>query len=207
MAPLKESRASAATLGAVLAHPLRSRCLTILTERTASPAELSRQLLVEVSKVSYHVRQLEKMGAVELVETRPVRGAVEHFYRAIQRPLVDDEGYKDLTCEERTEIGRQVVQLTMADVETSMKEEVFGRRFDHHVSRVPVIVDERGWEELRDIHAEALERVLDVQARSAERISGDADAEGFPARVVAMVFEMPAGRSPAPDAPTRTRPR
>jgi predicted transcriptional regulator len=30
--------------------------------------------------VSYHVRQLEKAGLIELVATKPRRGALEHYY-------------------------------------------------------------------------------------------------------------------------------
>jgi hypothetical protein len=33
-----------------------------------------------LSNVSYHVRQLAKAGLIELVATRPRRGALEHYY-------------------------------------------------------------------------------------------------------------------------------
>src|ERR1700744_4638182 len=69
-------------------HPLRATLLRIYSERTASPAEISRELLVDVSKVSYHSRKLVELECAELVDTRPVRGAVEHFYRATERQLV-----------------------------------------------------------------------------------------------------------------------
>jgi hypothetical protein len=80
-------RSPDSTLGAVVAHPLRCRCLAILGERTASPAEIAREIHVEVSKVGYHVSALVKAGLLEEVGQRPVRGAVEHFYRAVVRPI------------------------------------------------------------------------------------------------------------------------
>lgn len=65
-----------------LGHPLR-RC--ILKEMAAaeslSPRELSLALQQPLSNVSYHVRVLADHGAVTLVETKPVRGSVQHFYR------------------------------------------------------------------------------------------------------------------------------
>src|ERR1044072_8530230 len=91
MPSVKKARALDSTLGASVAHPLRSRCLTILAGRTASPNELAIELQEDVGNVSYHVKQLLKMEAIELVSERPVRGAVEHFYRAVKRPQLTDE--------------------------------------------------------------------------------------------------------------------
>jgi DNA-binding transcriptional ArsR family regulator len=78
-------------------HPLRARILRLLVEREVmSPAELSRALLADLGDVSYHVHRLEELECAELVSTRPVRGAVEHFYRATERHLVDTDEFDDL---------------------------------------------------------------------------------------------------------------
>ena len=58
-----------------LGHPIRVRALTILNERVASPNELARQLGAHLGSVSYHVRILLELGAIELVKTEPRRGA------------------------------------------------------------------------------------------------------------------------------------
>ncbi|HKO37694.1 MAG TPA: hypothetical protein VJU14_04940 [Solirubrobacterales bacterium] len=75
----------------ILQHPLRKRLLRfyIETEATLSPKELT--LLAndpKISNVGYHVRVLAEKGAVELAETQPRRGSVEHFYKATN--LVDE---------------------------------------------------------------------------------------------------------------------
>ena len=72
-----------------MSHPLRASILRILAERTASPAEMARELDEELSNVSYHTKQLVTFECAELVSTRPVRGALEHFYRATERHLLD----------------------------------------------------------------------------------------------------------------------
>ena len=46
-----------------------------------SPKQLSDFTKEHLSLVGYHVRELAKHGAVELVETQPRRGSVEHFYK------------------------------------------------------------------------------------------------------------------------------
>jgi DNA-binding transcriptional ArsR family regulator len=71
-----------------LRHPLRRRILRRMdTDDAISPRELSRQLEEPLSNVSYHVRVLVDCAAVTLVDTQPVRGSMQHFYRnAINAP-------------------------------------------------------------------------------------------------------------------------
>src|SRR3954471_14944597 len=76
-----------------LSHPLRVRILAILEERTASPVQLAEMLDASLGVVSYHVRMLERVGLIKLVRTNPVRGAVEHHYRAKPRPAISDEAW------------------------------------------------------------------------------------------------------------------
>src|SRR5690349_11388114 len=66
-----------------ISHPLRHRLLSMLDGRTASPNELARELGMPLGRVSYHIRLLADLGAIELVDTQPRRGALEHFYRAV----------------------------------------------------------------------------------------------------------------------------
>ncbi len=73
-----------------LAHPLRAQILSELTEE-ASPKTLARRLKQPLGSVSYHVGVLEQLGCIELTRTRPVRGALEHFYRARVRVRIELE--------------------------------------------------------------------------------------------------------------------
>jgi DNA-binding transcriptional ArsR family regulator len=64
-----------------LQHPLRRRILRVARSRDmVSPKGISDKLDEPLSNVSYHVRILKECGAIELVDTSPVRGSVEHFY-------------------------------------------------------------------------------------------------------------------------------
>lgn len=67
-------------------HPLRVSILEVLSldgGRTLSPKELSRELQAPLSTVNYHVTELRKTNLVKVVDERQVRGAIEHFYRAV----------------------------------------------------------------------------------------------------------------------------
>jgi DNA-binding transcriptional ArsR family regulator len=67
-----------------LRHPLRRRILREMADgKTISPRELAAALRQPLSNVSYHVRVLAERSAVTLVETRPARGSVQHFYRSV----------------------------------------------------------------------------------------------------------------------------
>jgi DNA-binding transcriptional ArsR family regulator len=68
---------------AALSHPLRRRILRVMeAENPISPRELSLLLKHPLPNVSYHVRVLADCEAVALVFTEPVRGSMQHFYRA-----------------------------------------------------------------------------------------------------------------------------
>jgi predicted ArsR family transcriptional regulator len=67
--------------GLVERHPLRGRIVAAMRGRASiTPRALARELDVAVEVLAYHVRVLCGAGALELVETRPVRGTVEHVY-------------------------------------------------------------------------------------------------------------------------------
>jgi DNA-binding transcriptional ArsR family regulator len=66
-----------------LRHPLRREILReMATEESISPREIASSLRQPLSNVSYHVRVLADCGAIALVDTKPVRGSMQHFYRA-----------------------------------------------------------------------------------------------------------------------------
>src|SRR5919204_358189 len=58
-----------------ISHPLRHRLLGMLDGRTASPNQLARELDLPLGRVSYHIRLLHDLGAIELVRTEPRRGS------------------------------------------------------------------------------------------------------------------------------------
>jgi DNA-binding transcriptional ArsR family regulator len=76
--------------------PLRRRLLAELRE-PASAAALATRLGESRQRLSYHVRELEKAGLVELVELRPRRGCTERVVRATARAvMVDPDASGDL---------------------------------------------------------------------------------------------------------------
>ena len=188
------------TLISAVAHPLRVRALSFLSERPASPKEIAAELGAEVGNVSYHVRELERVGLIELIDEKKRRGAIEHFYRAVRPPLLDDAEWEKLGPEERLGISTWIIQLTMADAAEALRAGSLEARDDSHLSRVPLLLDEKGWRELVKIQKEALWATLDIRAASAARLAEADGEEGFPATAALACFEMPPQRCPTAEA-------
>ena len=189
MPPAKTAATSMeTTLAAIVAHPTRARAFLILAERTASPAEIAKEIGKDVGHVGYHVRKLQQLDLIELVDEKPVRGAVEHFYRAIERPVVTEEEFAGQSIGEREVFTRAILQLHVADVARAMDEHTFDARDNRAIIRTPMLVDEEGFSELGELHVEMYERTLEVQAKSAERMAGGSE-EAIPTVSTSMLFE------------------
>jgi DNA-binding transcriptional ArsR family regulator len=172
-----------------LAHPLRQRILIRLNERVASPSELSDEFGDRLPNVSYHFRILAELGAIELVGTTPRRGAVEHHYRATMRPFFSDEDWSTLPLSAR----RVLVDGVLGEIWKDVGRAAEGGGFDDehmHVSRTTLALDERGWRDLAKLLERTLDKALEIQARSAGRMTRDG-APGVSAQLALMSFQNP----------------
>lgn len=195
MPPASSTASMETTLAAIVAHPTRARAFSILAERTASPVEIAQQIGKDVGHVGYHVRKLLQLELIELVDERPVRGAVEHFYRAIERPVVTEEEFAGQSIEEREVFTRYILQLLVADIARAMDGHTLDGRPSRVITRTPMLVDEDGFQELSELHTEVLERTMEIQARSAGRMT-NSDQDGIPTVSSSMFFEVPKKKKP-----------
>jgi DNA-binding transcriptional ArsR family regulator len=207
---VKRQTASAvdSRLAKALAHPLRVQLLAALNEGVASPNELAKKLDEPLTNVSYHVRMLHDLGCIELVETEPRRGALEHYYRAVVRPFFGERDWKRLPKNARGSISDAVLQLVWDDTAEAIKTGLFDQREDRHLSRSVLAVDEQGWDELQDLLAETLDRAMQIQAGGASRASKEG-SETFSVNLVMMTHPTPpsAKESTAPSSGARKRRR
>jgi DNA-binding transcriptional ArsR family regulator len=190
----------------VLKHPIRVRILEALCEGDLSPIQFLRRGLMPpgfdfegdeknaISHVSYHFKVLLKADCVALVETIPRRGANEHIYRSKALALHTDEEFKAMSFEERRQISRSTLQMLVARADGAIYQGTFDKRADRHLSWVPLELDEQGWEELRDLQSETLERAQGIKAAAIARKHdrGEDDATPtFSATFGALAFESP----------------
>jgi DNA-binding transcriptional ArsR family regulator len=173
-----------------MSHPLRASILRILADRTASPAEMARELDEELSNVSYHTKQLVEFDCAELVSTRPVRGALEHFYRATERHLIDTEEWEELEPLVAEDLVCEFMQKILDDFVASARAELIGGDKDFHLTRTPLVLDKEGLQEALEAHEKARLEVLEIEARSAARMV-ESDEEGTNVSSSQGLFKMP----------------
>ena len=187
-----------------LSHPLRVRILAILEERTASPVQLAEQLGASLGVVSYHVRTLERLGLIKLVRTNPVRGAVEHHYRANPRPTISDEGWAAAAPVAKQAFLSSFLQQVSAYTNAAAASGGFDRA-DAHFTRTVAKLDAKGWRQLAKACEQLLSKIDSIEADAKKRIAKDPHADGIvDAGLVIMLFE--AARLAAPE-PKRQRSR
>jgi predicted transcriptional regulator len=178
-------------LALVISSEITIKVLVDLVERAASPKEIAVRLSLKVATVSHHVKKLERMGLIELVEEREVRGAIQHIYRAVIRPIVSTEEWEKLGIEERQRYSIWIVQMILADAAKSFNARLFDAYPTRHLSRVPMVVDREGLDEVAAIQNRALNEIIEVEARSAERLVQKGET-GMNLTAAMMCFESPA---------------
>lgn len=176
------------------AHPLRVEILIILNERVASPNLLAQELDQSLNLVAYHVRVLEKYDCIELVDTKQRRGATEHFYSATRRQFLSDAEWSRMPELLRPAISGAMLKSVFQDIEEAVRSGTLDEVEDLHLSRTPMRVDKRGWDDVGALLGETLDRVLKIQAESAARIAGGGE-EG-----ISSIMEMLHFKSPGPNA-------
>lgn len=176
MTTSRDRRRDDLTLHKALSHPLRQRILQQLVDGgAASPKQIASALDEPLGNVSYHVKVLESLQCVELVDTQQRRGAIEHFYRPLTRAWLDDEQWGRLPVSlRRRTVGRTVAEIFQ---EAAAAAEHGG--FDDpeiHASRTLMELDDRGWRELVELLGDTLEAALRINAESASRRAGSSEA-------------------------------
>jgi DNA-binding transcriptional ArsR family regulator len=182
---------------AALNHPLRVKMLPILRDREASPNELAKELGEELGVVNYHARKLEKLGMAEIVRERPVRGSTEHFYKATARPWWTTEQWTQVDPKLKPVVTASAMGLLMRDAEAALCAETFDSRDERHLSRSPMMLDERGWKAVATLLDDTLDALFEEQARATARMA-ESGEEPIPAIVGLLSFETPGAVEDAP---------
>ncbi len=191
-AATKSRKSNTQRLVETLAHPIRLEALRIFSYGVASPSEVASELHVTLGSLTYHVKVLRDFGCIESVRTAQVRGATEHFYRAVLPPHFEDEEWAKLPQAKREEISATVFQALFGEVLRAFHQRTFDARADRHMSWVPMELDEQGWCELVAKQLELLMEALRIKGESAERLHAKGET-GKRVVAVTLGFETPAG--------------
>jgi hypothetical protein len=95
-----------------------------------------------------------------------------------------------------------VWSLITANATNALEAGTLVERPEHHLTRVPLRVDEQGWEEMAVAYMELYERVYEIQADAAERLGRDPEDPGISVLSVLAFFETPEAAPTVELAPT-----
>ncbi len=161
-----------------LQSPLRTQILAYMNDREWSPRELQRELGQGLSQVSYHVKVLKDYELIELTRTEPRRGAVEHFYRAVERAYIPAEMAKHIPKSGQRIIADDILEEIDKDVGASVKSGKFYSPENGHASWTPLNLDAPACEKAELLADEFVERFLGLGAETATRLAnGESDGE------------------------------
>jgi DNA-binding transcriptional ArsR family regulator len=175
-----------------LAHPLRTRVLAALEDRTASPSQLAVELDVPLGVLSYHVRRLTALGFLRLVKRVPRRGAVEHYYTAAVRSRVTDQAWGATP----SIVKQAMLGASLDQVGTMVTDAAAAGGFnapESRISRLRVSVDEQGWREMARELAASEKRIEAIERESRRRLETSDGGGPLIATVVGMLFQDPPG--------------
>jgi DNA-binding transcriptional ArsR family regulator len=185
-----------------LGHPMRTRILALLDNRIASPSELAEELGAPVQNVSYHVRELDKLGLIKLMRTTHRRGALEHHYTAV--PHVCDKAWSNLAPIVRQRLTAAGLAGTFHEVNEAAAHGGFTAD-DAHLSRTQLVLDEQGRKALTKELEATIARVERIKEQARKRLGHDDDAERAMTLVVLRFNDAPIPARGKPTTRTRRR--
>jgi DNA-binding transcriptional ArsR family regulator len=181
-----------------LAHPLRARIIAMLEEAPASPKQLAEALNMPLENVSYHVKKLVQLGLILLDHTRTTRGAVQHFYVPMQRPVISSKAWDELPQLYRDAAEAAAITETVDLLRAAAIQGQLGRP-ESHVQRFRFAFDAQAFSEAVEVFDEVIERFAEIEKTAQGR--GHGRGTQRPTVYVGMLFEAPRpDGDPAPDA-------
>lgn len=170
-----------------LTHPLRVKLLAILDGSEASPNQLAKELGASLGTVSYHVRTLHEMGLLRLVREERQRGAVEHYYTAVEWSVPKDT-WGALPDPMKRAVGSSVIAQIGNEVNAAAASGGFDEPRSAHLSRSTLTLDEAGARQLaEEVHA-LMDRASTIEAESRERLEASGDGNSGGHELVLMLF-------------------
>ena len=178
----------------LLHNPGQLAALVALVEDPASKSDIAKELGIRLNKADYDVGELEKMGLVEPIGTEMRRGQKTTIYRAVMRPILNNEEWAELSQEDRERLVLWTYQLLLRDVTIAWRTRTLQARVESHNTRSPLRVDEQGWIRLNEILDNTQEAVREVEVESVDRAreAGD-ESKLINVRAAMFCFEMPPG--------------
>jgi AcrR family transcriptional regulator len=186
-----------------LARSLRSlgnpaldvRLLSLLSQEPLSVAALAERASLSREEVESQIAQLEEAGTIE--RSPWVEPGSAPIYQS-RWPVWRTAEWERRSQPEREGLSAEINSAMRDEIDDAMAAGTFDAHSERFLVRIPLWLDEQGWEELHEALNLSMDECLSIQQRTRRRMEeSGAPADGFPVRVHLVSFE------PAP--PRRAR--
>lgn len=180
-----------------VADDLRRRIVDSLSARAMTVTQLGDLLGIAPAKAHYHVRELERVGLVKLVETREKGGVLEKYYRTVAKMLtVSPDVLKMIPADESVTLIEGVMRSQMASYLDAVRRTIRTKRFGEDIilfTTGSLWMTNEEWQQ-------AMQHVEDLLLpyREARALPGERE---IAFSLMAHHIESPADQTPDPDAP------
>jgi DNA-binding transcriptional ArsR family regulator len=183
-----------ARLAVVFADPIRLKVVTELFRREMSPSQFHELYGGgTLSRVDRHFKKLAHHGWLRLVrEARGGRrrGGVEHFYRAPELAVIEEEMWAPLPPAVRAEYSWRTFEQFAERVEEAMAAGTFDARSERHLTWTPLVLDEQGRSQILIAAMRLFRSLLEEQADAKVRMA-DSGEKPMESTAGIAVFDSP----------------
>ncbi|HET8862270.1 MAG TPA: winged helix-turn-helix domain-containing protein [Solirubrobacterales bacterium] len=181
-------------LSVVFAFDLRIKIVTELYLREMSPKQFYEEFGGgSLPRVSRHFRKLAEHGWLEFIRSETGgnrRGATEHFYRAPELAVIDNETWALVPYSMRVAMSWRTFKILAERVRDALKEGTLDARADSHLSWTSMVVDRLGWERIVAAVDAMFESIFEQQDAAKLRISRSGE-KPLVATLALAAFESP----------------
>jgi AcrR family transcriptional regulator/DNA-binding transcriptional ArsR family regulator len=178
-------------------RPEETRLLSLLSQKPRSLEELLEEVALSRSEVEAEIASLEQAG---LIERAPWAGTGSPVFQS-RWPVWATAEWERRSLSEREGLSAEINLAMRQDLDDAVAAGTFDAHLERFLVRIPLWVDQQGWEELHDALNLSMEECMSIQARTRQRLeAGGASSSSFPIRVHLVSFEAaPGERRPEPE--------
>jgi DNA-binding transcriptional ArsR family regulator len=157
-------------LAAAMGHPVKAGILSALADGYPLRVDqIARRIRIGSGRVRYHSARLVQEGLIqELGGSR--RG--QKLYALVIIPILWPKDLDSLGAEETDKVFAEVFRRILIDVAGAISAGTFYRRPDFCQIRLPLAVDQEGWDEIQDLHIGLFEEVDSAHMEALARLKG-----------------------------------
>jgi hypothetical protein len=185
-------------LSVVFASQLRIKIVTELYLREMSPKQFHAEFGGgSMSRVDKTFKKLAEHGWLRYIHSKGPggsrRGATEHFYRATELAVIDEETWALVPYSMRTSISWTIFKVFAERVRHALDAKTLTARAGSHLGSTTIALDQPGWERVAAAANTLFESIFEEQDDVKIRVQGS-NEKPMLATVGLVVFESPVSR-------------